>query len=54
MHRGVYKRAYLVWRSEHEAIIFLRLQQTPQRLEFMDLGEHPLPGQEQVEVATLI
>ncbi len=45
---------YLVWRSEHEAIILLRLQQAPQSLEFMDLGEHSLSGQQHVEVAALI
>lgn len=53
-HTGVCTSAYLVWRSEHEAIIFLWLQQASQRLEFMDLGEHPFPGQEQVEVAALV
>lgn len=46
--------AYLVWRGEHEAIVLLRLQQAPQCLEFVDLGEHPLPGQEQVKVAALV
>lgn len=46
--------AYLVWRSEHKAVILLWLQQAPQSLEFVDLGEHSLPGQQHVEVAALI
>lgn len=46
--------AYLVWRSEHEAVILLRLQQAPQGLEFVDLGEHSLPGQQHVKVAAFI
>lgn len=46
--------AYLVWGGEHEAVVLLRLQQAPQRLEFVDLGEHPLAGQEQVQVAALV
>lgn len=46
--------AYLVWRSEHEAVVLLRLQQAPQSLEFMDLGEHSLPGQQHVKVVALV
>ena len=46
--------AYLVWRSEHEAVVLLRLQQAPQGLELMDLGEHSLPGQQHIEVTALV
>lgn len=46
--------ANLVWRGEHEAVVLLRLQQTPEDLEFVDLGEHPLLGQQHVEVVALI
>lgn len=46
--------AYLVWRGEHEAVVLLHLQQAPQSLELMDLGEHSLPGQQHVQVAAFI
>lgn len=51
---GHFHNSYLVWRSEHEAVVLLWLQQAPKGLEFMDLGEHSLPGQQHVYVAALI
>lgn len=48
------QRTYLVRRREHEAIVLLRLQQTPESLELVDLGKHALPGQQHVQVAALV
>lgn len=45
---------YLVWRGEHEAVVLLRLQQAPQGLELVDLGEHALAGQQHVQVTPLV
>lgn len=45
---------YLIWRSEHEAIVLLSLQQAPQSLELMDLGEHSFSGQQHIQVAAFV
>lgn len=46
--------ADLVWRSEHEAVVLLWLQQASEGLEFMDLSEHSLPRQQHIQVVALI
>lgn len=48
------RRAYLVRSGEHEPVVLLRLQQTSQGFELVDLGEHALPGQQDVQVTALV
>lgn len=49
-----YITSYLVWRREHETVVLLRLHQTPQCFELVNLGEHALSGQQHVNVPALV